>query len=48
MYDFIINLLRAIAKNCDAPIDDKKGSVAKNWRSGKPIRVVSVSHEIVM
>lgn len=31
----------SLAKNCDAPIDGKKGATAKNWRNGKPIRVVS-------
>ena len=33
---------RALARNCDAPIDDKKGGEAKNWKDGKPVRVVSV------
>ena len=32
---------RALAKNCSASIDDKKGATAKNWREGKPVRVVS-------
>ena len=36
----IINF-RALAKNCDAGIDDKKGAEAKSWRKGKPVRVVS-------
>ena len=31
----------ALARNCDAPIDDKKGATAKDWKKGKPIRVVS-------
>ena len=34
----------ALAKNCNAPIDEEKGGTAKNWRSGKPIRVVSRLH----
>lgn len=32
---------RALARNCDAPIDDKKGGLSKNWKNGKPVRVVS-------
>ena len=31
---------RALARNCDAPIDDKKGATGKDWRNGKPVRVV--------
>jgi len=31
---------RALAKNCSAPLDDKKGGEAKNWKAGKPVRVV--------
>ena len=31
----------ALAKNCDAPINDKDGAAAKNWKDGKPVRVVS-------
>ena len=38
---------RALARNCSAAIDDKKGATAKNWREGKPVRVVS-DHMIVM
>ena len=33
---------RALARNCDAPIDDKKGASAKSWKNGKPVRVVSI------
>ena len=33
-------ICRALAKNCDAPIDNKKGAEAKDWRKGKPVRVV--------
>lgn len=33
---------RALARNCDAPIDDKKGATGKSWKSGKPVRVVSL------
>ncbi|KAL5021077.1 hypothetical protein ScPMuIL_000232 [Solemya velum] len=31
---------RALAKNCNAPLDDKKGAEAKDWKAGKPVRVV--------
>ena len=31
---------RALARNCDAPVDDKKGASAKSWKNGKPVRVV--------
>ncbi|OCT97356.1 hypothetical protein XELAEV_180095805mg, partial [Xenopus laevis] len=30
----------ALALNCSAPINDKEGSIAKDWRAGKPVRVV--------
>jgi E3 ubiquitin-protein ligase UHRF1 len=33
----------AIARNCDAPIDKVKGAEAKDWKKGKPIRVVRSS-----
>lgn len=31
---------RALALNCSAPINDKHGAEAKDWRAGKPVRVV--------
>ncbi|XP_047126276.1 E3 ubiquitin-protein ligase UHRF1 isoform X1 [Hydra vulgaris] len=31
---------RALAKNCDCPVNDKKGGEAVNWKEGKPIRVI--------
>ncbi|CAL1538353.1 unnamed protein product [Lymnaea stagnalis] len=31
---------KALAKNCNAPIDNKKGAEAKDWKGGKPVRVV--------
>ncbi|XP_019849105.1 PREDICTED: E3 ubiquitin-protein ligase UHRF1 [Amphimedon queenslandica] len=31
---------RALAKNCNAPINDKTGAEAKDWKKGKPVRVV--------
>ena len=38
-----ISLSRALALNCDAPLDDKNGAESKNWRAGKPVRVVRSS-----
>ena len=29
-----------MAKNCNAPLDAKNGAEAKDWRAGKPVRVV--------
>lgn len=31
---------RALALNCNAPINDKAGADAKDWRAGKSVRVV--------
>ncbi|KAH9513390.1 E3 ubiquitin-protein ligase uhrf1 [Bulinus truncatus] len=31
---------KALAKNCNAPLDNKKGAEAKDWKGGKPVRVV--------
>ncbi|XP_059177141.1 E3 ubiquitin-protein ligase UHRF1-like isoform X2 [Physella acuta] len=31
---------KALAKNCNAPVDNKKGASAKDWKGGKPVRVV--------
>lgn len=31
---------RALAKNCAAPLNDKEGGEAKNWKDGKAVRVV--------
>ncbi|XP_010633102.1 E3 ubiquitin-protein ligase UHRF1 isoform X1 [Fukomys damarensis] len=36
----LTNTNRALALNCYAPINDKKGAVSKDWRAGKPVRVV--------
>uniref|UniRef100_A0A8C2P7C5 E3 ubiquitin-protein ligase UHRF n=1 Tax=Capra hircus TaxID=9925 RepID=A0A8C2P7C5_CAPHI len=36
----LTNTNRALALNCFAPINDLKGAEAKDWRSGKPVRVV--------
>lgn len=31
----------ALAKNCNAPVDEKNGATAeRNWRDGKPVRVI--------
>ena len=35
-----VTLRRALAKNCAAPIDAKKGAEATDWQAGKPVRVV--------
>uniref|UniRef100_A0A4W3KIC1 E3 ubiquitin-protein ligase UHRF n=1 Tax=Callorhinchus milii TaxID=7868 RepID=A0A4W3KIC1_CALMI len=36
----LTNMNRALALNCNAPINDKVGADAKDWRAGKPVRVV--------
>ncbi|XP_033051288.1 E3 ubiquitin-protein ligase UHRF1 [Trachypithecus francoisi] len=36
----LTNTNRALALNCFAPINDQEGAEAKDWRSGKPVRVV--------
>ena len=33
---------RALATNCSAPFNDKEGAEAKDWKKGKPVRVVRV------
>lgn len=38
-----ITLYRALALNCDAPLNDKDGAESRNWRAGKPVRVVRSS-----
>ncbi|KAK3914118.1 E3 ubiquitin-protein ligase UHRF1 [Frankliniella fusca] len=30
----------ALARNCNAPVDEKKGAEAKDWKNGKPVRVL--------
>lgn len=50
VYILIVELLfffRALAKNCNSSIDDKDGAEAKDWRKGKPVRVVSDAHIIL-
>lgn len=34
---------RALAKNCAAPLDEKNRVKAKNWKDGKPVRVIRSS-----
>ncbi|GCB69093.1 E3 ubiquitin-protein ligase UHRF1 isoform X1 [Scyliorhinus torazame] len=36
----LTNMNRALALNCNAPINDKMGADAKDWRAGKSVRVV--------
>jgi len=31
---------RALAKNCDCPVDNKTGGKAKDWKKGLPLRVI--------
>lgn len=33
-------LTRALALNCNVPVNDKNGAESKNWKEGKPVRVV--------
>uniref|UniRef100_A0A8C9Z9U3 E3 ubiquitin-protein ligase UHRF n=1 Tax=Sander lucioperca TaxID=283035 RepID=A0A8C9Z9U3_SANLU len=37
------NSALALALNCDAPLNDKDGAESRNWRAGKPVRVVRSS-----
>ncbi|XP_055553981.1 E3 ubiquitin-protein ligase UHRF2-like isoform X2 [Falco biarmicus] len=39
----LTHMNRALALNCDAALDDKNGAESKNWRAGKPVRVVRSS-----
>lgn len=34
---------RALALNCNAPVNEKDGAEAKDWKAGKPVRVVRSS-----
>lgn len=38
--NFVTNIGRSLARNCAAPLDPKNGATAKDWRQGKPVRVV--------
>ncbi|XP_066503598.1 E3 ubiquitin-protein ligase UHRF1 isoform X2 [Hoplias malabaricus] len=39
----LTNMNRALALNCNAPVNEKDGAVAKDWKAGKPVRVVRSS-----
>ncbi|KAI4816578.1 hypothetical protein KUCAC02_008901 [Chaenocephalus aceratus] len=39
----LTHMNRALAANCDAPLNDKDGAESRNWRAGKPVRVVRSS-----
>ncbi|XP_073438120.1 E3 ubiquitin-protein ligase UHRF1-like [Dendrobates tinctorius] len=36
----LTNMNRALAMNCNTPINNKEGAEAKDWKAGKPVRVV--------
>uniref|UniRef100_A0A8C9X0J2 E3 ubiquitin-protein ligase UHRF n=1 Tax=Sander lucioperca TaxID=283035 RepID=A0A8C9X0J2_SANLU len=36
----LTHMNRAVALNCNVPVNDKNGAEAKNWKAGKPVRVV--------
>ncbi|CAJ1060810.1 hypothetical protein L3Q82_025664 [Xyrichtys novacula] len=36
----LTHMNRALALNCNVPVNDKTGAEAKNWKEGKPVRVV--------
>ncbi|KAF7663568.1 hypothetical protein LDENG_00206770 [Lucifuga dentata] len=36
----LTNMNRALALNCNASVNDKNGAEAKNWKAGKPVRVI--------
>uniref|UniRef100_A0A8C5LTC7 E3 ubiquitin-protein ligase UHRF n=1 Tax=Leptobrachium leishanense TaxID=445787 RepID=A0A8C5LTC7_9ANUR len=39
----LTHMNRALALNCDAALNDKDGAESKNWRAGKPVRVIRSS-----
>ncbi|XP_015221250.2 E3 ubiquitin-protein ligase UHRF1 isoform X2 [Lepisosteus oculatus] len=39
----LTNMNRALALNCNAAVNDKDGAEAKDWKAGKPVRVVRSS-----
>lgn len=39
----LTHMNRALASNCDAPLNDKVGAESRNWRAGKPVRVIRSS-----
>uniref|UniRef100_A0A673AC14 E3 ubiquitin-protein ligase UHRF n=1 Tax=Sphaeramia orbicularis TaxID=375764 RepID=A0A673AC14_9TELE len=36
----LTHMNRALALNCNVPVNDKNGAESKNWKEGKPVRVV--------
>ncbi|XP_061681405.1 E3 ubiquitin-protein ligase UHRF1 isoform X1 [Syngnathoides biaculeatus] len=36
----LTHMNRALALNCNVPVNDKNGAQAKHWKDGKPVRVV--------
>ena len=36
----LLQPLRALARNCNASLDKNKGNESKDWKAGKPVRVV--------
>lgn len=36
----LTNMNRALAINCNASVNEKDGAEAKNWKGGKPVRVI--------
>uniref|UniRef100_A0A667XGV9 E3 ubiquitin-protein ligase UHRF n=1 Tax=Myripristis murdjan TaxID=586833 RepID=A0A667XGV9_9TELE len=36
----LTNMNRALALNCNASVNEKDGADAKNWKAGKPVRVI--------
>uniref|UniRef100_A0A673WHP1 E3 ubiquitin-protein ligase UHRF n=1 Tax=Salmo trutta TaxID=8032 RepID=A0A673WHP1_SALTR len=39
----LTNMNRALALNCNASLNEKDGATAKDWKAGKPVRVVRSS-----
>lgn len=39
----LTHMNRALASNCDAPLNDKVGAESRDWRAGKPVRVIRSS-----
>lgn len=39
----LTNMNRALALNCNAAVNEKNGAEAKDWKAGKPVRVVRSS-----
>uniref|UniRef100_A0A8C7G2U6 E3 ubiquitin-protein ligase UHRF n=1 Tax=Oncorhynchus kisutch TaxID=8019 RepID=A0A8C7G2U6_ONCKI len=39
----LTNMNRALALNCNASVNEKDGATAKDWKAGKPVRVVRSS-----